>query len=515
MSGSRLGWSLGATVFVLTALAVVASHRLHAYNSDDVAIQVALFNLRLGHANQIILAYDSFIIKAPAYWLLHWLLREGRAALLVTALSFNLVGIGAYTWSFWRLTTASKVSRWPRAAALVWLISLGTSLFGLMVNPNTRNLEIGLSFGLVALIASLYERNWRPSGRIAWAGLVAGAILVGLFLFSDPYFIYVLIGPLLLFCLVDWVGRGGVRSFWLAGWLVGSLICQRLWLAIFHWLGVGLYTQPPRLPDLSQLGHNAYLLVQGLTSLLGADWFGRNAASFGAVRTGLNFIWLSLGLIAAAYWLIVWLRQSKSHDRWLGFLAGQALLTMVVFMLNTNISGLDDRRYLIIVPFSLAPLLSASFSRLRPARLKRLAGWLLGLSIGLNLLYLFAQLRLPAASDQPSRAIIATAAAHGATKGYAQYWDSNINTYLSSNSVKFIQANCVDGRTEPYYWVLNTNVLNVPAHRSFYLLRRPAASPLQCAPEAVVTQFGRPTQKLDVGRDYELWLYDYDITHRR
>jgi hypothetical protein len=111
-----------------------------------------------------------------------------------------------------------------------------------------------------------------------------------------------------------------------------------------------------------------------------------------------------------------------------------------------------------------------------------------------------------------NREIARIVADHHLTKGYASFWNAGINQYFIRNKVLFIQSGCSPTTgVRPYRWLLNEQVLKLPAKSSFYLFD-PAST--RCTEADLVHFFGEPQSSEQLSGEKRLLVYSYDIFSR-
>ena len=97
------------------------------------------------------------------------------------------------------------------------------------------------------------------------------------------------------------------------------------------------------------------------------------------------------------------------------------------------------------------------------------------------------------------------------TKGYGDYWNGNINTYLTDGKISFLPASCSQNGLSKYTWLVDDSQFSRPAKRSFYIID-PEHIPT-CSLQQLTQQFGPPTETVHV-LDKTIVVYNYDITSR-
>jgi hypothetical protein len=497
-----------ALVFLVLALLAVGSER--AYSSDDVAQQNAVASITLHSKPVIDLPQNTYTLKLPLYAALQDLPVTPSARLVLTTLLLNIAGFLLFYYAAQSFIRAYAPARVANLAPILWLPSLGVSLAGVLANPNSRNLEIGLAFGVLALLARWYNGAWPAS---AWRGTaLAGlfAALLGLLFYDDPYFIYMLALPLLLLFGGKWLLLGkDRRPVILSMGVLAALVFAQAWYWILWLLGIHAGQEGASFATLPAVAHNAQLFVRAVLDLFNANIFGRSILSLQSLAPELNLLLLIATLLAPFLLLSAKVRR----DMWKVFLILQPPFLALAFIAGSTVVDTASGRYLVPLPFYTALILAVVVMPLLTTRMRNvLAGALLLVTI----LNVASTIRIYLGRGDNANAenqeIAHIAEAHHLTKGYASYWNADINQYYSDNKVLFIQSGC--SRTtgvKPYRFLLNEQVLHRQASNSFYLFD-PAAT--RCTEADFARYLGEPRGVVGLSGRKQLLLYDYDITTR-
>jgi hypothetical protein len=98
----------------------------------------------------------------------------------------------------------------------------------------------------------------------------------------------------------------------------------------------------------------------------------------------------------------------------------------------------------------------------------------------------------------------------GLSRGYGDFWDANIVTYLSSFDIDLVPVGCAEGRTASYVWFVDSNRFAPRADRSFFVTTdHPNRS--TCPTDQVVAQFGSPIDRIQLSGTREVLIFDHDI----
>lgn len=501
----RYLWPAGCGVSgVLLAGNLLISHLTRPYNSDDVALQTILSQWARGYHGTATVGSDNFILKAPLYLVLGQLTHNGRSVLFLTALLLNLAGFALFVVSLRYFVERLGGRKELLVPPLVWLGSLGAVFANVLMNPNVRNVELGMAFAFLMLAAKYAEGQL--SARPAWVGL--SLLGLGLFLYNDPYFLYFIVVPLLLLLVGIILVREGPkpRAARLAAFLVGGILVSKLVDGGARSLGFEAARGDVEFIDLSKLGANVELLVQGLLTMFRADFFSKRVFGFDTFHALLGLA----VVVAVVAFPFVTRRVREPGVPWHWFFGLLPPFVAAGFVLSSQTLDAGSARYLVLVPFT-AVLLVALLLQRAPSRLRLLGAAVLLVAALTNVAATARTFSRPAGGPNAlSYVVIDAVRQSGLTKGYAAYWSSNINTFLSGDRVDFIQVECADPQLRPYVWLNDDAILKKPASRSFYLYETDSATSA-CSRDEVVRQFGEPAQALPLNATTELMVYDYDL----
>ncbi|HSX45842.1 MAG TPA: hypothetical protein VLG27_02435, partial [Candidatus Saccharimonadia bacterium] len=445
-----------AVVFVVSAFLVVLNlltiHHFRPYNSDDVSWQNILLTWRPHNGHQVILGgSDSFIVKVPFFWLLGHFFEPSRRLIFAEATFFALLSLSLYYYAFLYFLKKLKIERtYLTLLPFVWFASFGFGIGQMSLNPILRNFELGLSFVYFALAAKLYYKELDGLSKwVNWPIGICATVLAGVLVFNDPYFLYFTLGPIALLYLYLYITKrvSRAKAGLLAGSILASMVVAKAVEVLAGKVGLHLaFKQPIQFVTFDGLWNNVSLAIHGLLVIFGADFFGQNVLSLNSVSAFLDLVVLGLLGLQLVRTIKSW-RGSKLLDKpsdlllWRSFLVGVTLLVLAVYIFSNVAVDLYSYRYLIISVYALVLFLAIS---LRSARYQ---GWIYGLlclAIVGNFLLFFNH----NAGAQPGSAnnvansenkfLIDTLASTGITKGYATYWDGNINSYLSKGHTEFL-----------------------------------------------------------------------------
>lgn len=501
----RILWPLGCAISALLLFAnLLAAHFTRRYNSDDVALQTVLAQWGRGYHHVATVGADNFILRAPLYLLLGQLTHNGRAVLFLTVLILNAVGFWLFVVSLRYFAVRLGGTKELLVLPLIWLASLGAFFSNILMNPNLRNVEIGMTFALLMLVAK-YADGELP---VRPARLVLYLVALGLFIYNDPFFLYMVVVPLLLLLGTLLLRDGSTpRVARLVAFLVAGVVAFKVIDLVARVFGFEAAGGDVAFISLTQVWPHLELLIQGTLTIFRADFFSKRLIGFASVHALLG---LAVVLAVVAFPFLTW--RGKEHGvPWRWFFGLIPAFTAAVFVFSNQTVDLGSSRFLVLVPF-LAVLLVALILQGANPRVRRLGGAILLLAAVTNLSSSARSFsRPPAGPNSANYVTIDAARMSGLSKGYAEYWSSNINTYLSGDRIDFIQVECAaPPRLSPFAWLTDDAILRKPASRSFYLYDA-ANFGGACNRDDVIRQFGLPAEVRPINATRELLVYDYDL----
>jgi hypothetical protein len=539
----------------LFCFGVFVAHIYKIYDSDDVAQQVLLKNIsltaRLGLNHRMFYGGDSFIIKFPFYWVMNFFIYGTRKELLAECMILAASGYVLFYWSaYWLLDNFSNLSKSSKKVAilpLLWVSCLGVFFFTLFVNPNLRNIEIGVDFAVLALLLYLFmiEKNkWREYNN--YLKLIIGIFLtagLGLFFYSDPWSQYVMFLPLLILLVIRFPfinKQDRISSFNITAILAVAFLFEPIWRRLFTHFGYVSPNRPAQLAHLSTIGSNLNLSIQGIYSILNINFWATNTVPFIVLIKLIGFI-LFFAVVIAHFNPGV--RKSLKTNFLHQFLILQIFITIAAFAFSTNPVDLSTTRYFVIIPFSLAIIVSLAVVNYTGRFRKKMLVFVPIMTIALAITSLHQDITLiryrfnpiavtdftvpvPLQPEQITAAgnfrnqlnikIAQIAEANGLTKGYADYWSAPVDTFFSANKVQFLPLWCnASNQIAPYYLLLDTSTLNNNAKTTFFLYNSASdfsSSDLWCgSPSHFLPQFGSPNKIIPVNSTVRFYIYNFDI----
>jgi hypothetical protein len=254
--------------------------------------------------------------------------------------------------------------------------------------------------------------------------------------------------------------------------------------------------------------------LHGLLIIFGADFFGQPAHRPLTVLALLN---------AAIVGVVVWLLWRSRRDEalvkkpqalWLRFVLLLAVGVLLVVTVSTISVGTSTYRYLVLLPY--LAVLTLVLAPLGARRQKVVGVALLVsavMSVGMMVVRPAVVIPGPVINrgNTDNFQLIAALEKRQLTKGYGQYWDASINTYLSGNRLTAVPVICgATDQTRPLRWLVAESQFTKPASRSFIVYDPLYADQGMCPPVKLIKQFGTPVEQFTVANKTVL-VYDRDV----
>ncbi len=523
-------WTVFVTSLILILLSLVLAYHIRPYNSDDVSWQNALLTWHPFKHQTLYLTPDTWVANVPFYMLFSHILAPGRRVLLAEGGFFAVLNFTIYFWSgLYFIKKQHRKIDLLYLLPFLWLASFGFALANLFLNTNLRSFEIGLSILLFVAIAKIYHEEFDPMR--SWLTRLAtllGCFLVGLLIYNDPYFLYLIVIPaILLLIYLYYKNRSARRSILImAACFVISGVAYEIIHKIGTTAGIVIIPQPAIFVAYGQLFSQVATAIQSVLIIFGADITGRVVLNFVTIVYLLNLFLLAI----VSFQVVKNLRlrftdkslEKNDSQLWMSFLAFVIVFALAVYTFSNQAINIETYRYLIIVPFVAVILLSMGIGQWSKT-LRSIISIVLVISIIGNISVSVAtakghDLILISNTDKGNYQnfdLIRALEAKGLSKGYAQYWDANINAYLSKGKLVILPIVCTPSNTsEPYDWFINASLLKKPSARTFLItdIGNVPSSPM-CSSESLSLQFGTSTSSFMID-SYKVYVYNYDIASK-
>lgn len=503
--------------------------KMRPFNSDDLYWQQVVRTWAPFSGDTLYFGTkDIFVALGPFFSVMEHLFSPSRRLLIIETLMLTL---GSFTMFYCAtLYFLRKLQIRPTYVVLlpfVWLASFGYPLVQNYLNSDWRTFQIGFSFATFALVAAICNRDLKPL-RTAWSKvLMAATIFVtGLLVYGDPYYTFFTVGPILLFCgglfLVKKIDRTQLLVIY--GGAALSLVVSKLLAFLYGLAGVHIVMSTPSVfVNFDDIIKNVIASLHGLLIIFGADFFGRDVVSL--VTFGFM---MNAALLAFILWWT--LRQSKLAHKteaaraslaqlWVAFLAGTMAFIFLVYT-SSSLASVSNYRFYISFVYCGIALLVIVLGSLKHSGLRLGIAALLVVATVFNIGYTIWGTK----NTQPeiitnkgnwlNYALISEIKGEGLIKGYASYWQANVNTYLADSRVAFLPSLCsAEGQTSQFRWLIDGGQFDRQASKSFYLIDPDIPAPPICTRKQLEAQFGLPEKVFEVAGKTIL-VFDYDITSK-
>jgi hypothetical protein len=508
---------------VLIAFTVLVACKVFSFDSDDVAWQNALQTWHPFKGKPLYWSPDTWVLKIPLYLVVSHVLsflgqrKEVIFDSLVLAVANIMLFYVAATYFLKKIKVNLDI---PSLLPIVWLASAGFSIERLFLNNNLRNIEIGISFILIMLVFKVYHNETNPL-RSAYTKISSLLIclLAGLLIYNDPLFLYFIIIPVFLSLALLYINvtdkRKQIIKLFIG--LVMTLIFYKAIALLGRHAGIHIIPQVVQFAAANQVFPQIANTIQSTIYVFGADFTGRNVINFITIGYLLNF----LILLFVIYAIVKNLRIKSSKKvltdestQLKAFFSGLIIFMIVIYAISTMATP-GTYRYLVFLPFISAILLSALLKDLN-GNIKKLLYGVLLLSTFFNLATTASALRHPAnwsgqdVKNTDEYTMIDSLEAHGLSKGYAQYWDANIDSYLSSGKLVVVPEVCSSTQISRYNWMINSSLFTKPAKKTFFIYESDIPG---CTLKGVERSLGMPNSSYTVLGD-DILIYNHDITSK-
>jgi hypothetical protein len=503
---------------ILLLINIYLLQKTRPFTSDDLSWQNILLSWQPFHHQTVYLGgSDNYVIKAPFFKVMSYLFSPTRHLLVIEAAILAVVTLGLFYFSsiYFLLKAKIKLS-YLNLIPFMWFASFGFGMANLYLSTVLRNIEIGFSFVVFALAAMIYYKDVHPfKTKLSSLISVIVAVVIGMFIYNDTYFLYFTIGPIVILFGILYLLRkiNKTQLLSVVGLTVVSFIAGYLTrTAVIHLGFKSVFAEPIQFVSFSGLGNNISLGVHGLIVLFGGDIFGRNVINLVTFAAIAN-------LALLLYIIFSMVRQMKPADQnattkninpFLYFFGCLSIFVFIVYVLSNLAVNIDTYRYLMMFAFTATLFICIKLAQSK--KINKAVYLLMIISIVLNLYAAikFTQTGGTNKANTQNYQLIALLKDQGLTKGYAPYWDGSINSYLSGGKITALPITCAAAKTEPLDFLINTSEYNVSSKKSFYIVDPDLASPPTCTEKQVIAQFGQPSKQVSF-YDKTILIYNYDI----
>lgn len=511
---------------ILVIFNLYLAQRGRPYSSDDVSWQNILTTWRPFGGHMVDMGIkDNFLVNVPVLMVLGHILHASRTTLFIDASVFAVINfILFYYAGLYFLKKCQVKITYETLLPFLWLASLGYNFSQLFLNAAWRDFEMGVSFVFFVLVIKLYYGEIKP--LVSWTSKILTALAVfvaGVFIYSDPYFFYLTVGPVVVLFIFLFIAKKAtkVQLLLVLGGTVASLIVARGMKSVAARTGLFIpHGHLASIIPISHVLHEFATTIDEMTTIFGVNISGVSIFSMPGIASVLNLIIV----LAVAIWFVVFIsrhfrRNPHSEGNRLSpfiLLASFFGALYIIVFLACWFNGEDDYRYFVISVYALAILGTFVVGTLKKGAnvFVILTYMAICVNLATALFALTPMQKNNAAGNNANAtnyAVIQKIKQLGLTKGYGNYWDGNINSYLSAGTVEFLPVECVKpATTEPLYLLVDTKEFAEPASRSFYVSDNIQSNPPSCNEKQVLAQFGKPQQIVHVD-DKSILIYNYDL----
>ena len=509
---------------ILLTFGLICVYKIRPFTSDDVFWQTILLRWQPFEGTLVTLGNSSvYVDKIPLYQIINFFLEPGRKALFLQSYIPAMLGfIGFYISSLYFLKKAGARLNYLTLLPFAWISSLGYSFVQLYLNPNWRGYQLGFSFILLALTAALWNKDINLRSLASKLILVFLVIYTGLQLYSDPFILYLTIAPLAIFAIIVFALRKISRRQFTITMI--SIIASYLFSKIFGIISASAGIRsavdyPMQFIQFDKLDASIWSSLYNVIIVHSADFFGLKLA-LPAITPVLNFL-VVLSALFVIYIILKKIRipfaKVSLNSFWIMFFITLTILVFILHTISTMGDGTGTYRYFMTTVL-IYTLLLAYFIGTN-GRYKHILAGLLVLAvignIGGTLTRSLDQNRGEVAlntANQQNLHTIDLLENKGYTKGYANYWDASITSYLSQGKLTVLPSVCSGPVLRSWHWLSDDKSFNLPAKKTFYVFN-PTATVGPCTVQTIESQLGQPSETFNSG-PWKIYAYDYDISSR-
>ena len=523
-SPEGLTFVLCVCFFIVTT---VFTYKSRAFNSDDVSWQNILNHWRPFDETTVTLgSSNNYVNKIPFFSIFEWLFPSGRKLLLFESLFLSLAGFSLFYFSSLYFMKKAKIKlTFLNLLPFIWLSTFGYSFSQLFLNPIWRGFELGLCFAFFALVAKLFSGEINvPKTVNSKLIYILVTALVGITFYSDPYFFYYGITPILIYACMLYFAKKIPRTVVITVF-VGtalSILFAKITDIVASFSGIKMATSYPlNFVDFDKLLDNIMISIKGILTIFGANFFGEKVFSLAAIVGLINFlILIAIALVVLFMVKRMTFMKIKDCDMgslWIYFFVFLNIFVFITYSLSTLAEEGTYRYFAILVYSTIVILLYIINSTGK--QIRKFFVFLLIIGSIANLIFTASSIQgylkpgsLNNSSNRINFLLINELRARGVNKGYANYWQGIINTYLSNDSINSLPSLCNEnGITYPFNWLIDAGSFNRYAEKSFIINDPDIQSPSTCTEKQQEMQFGKPYEIIKISNK-TINLYSYDIS---
>ncbi|MBL8030710.1 MAG: hypothetical protein JNK33_00070 [Candidatus Doudnabacteria bacterium] len=507
---------------------IVFIGKYRPFNSDDVYWQLAVKDWKPFSGQTFYFgAKDIFVILAPFFIVLESIFTYSRKLLILESLLLVLGSFTLFYYSSLYFLKKLKINlTYTVLLPFLWLASFGYPIVSWYLNSNWRSFEMGLSFAAFALVAAVCNKDLVIKSTRSRVGLSVAILLTGAMMYSDPYFTFFTIAPILIALIslqyFKKIDNNTAALLYLAVGL--SYVMNKLFSVLGTSAGIFINTNAPSVfVTFESIISNILASFHEIFHIFGADFLGKPVAASTIVPL-INAILLVTIFISVfsykKYLQTAEIKRTSIEALWsvlFVFVLGSVFLTNAF----STLADISNYRFYMLFVYAGIVLLAIAIGRYKNVNLSRILTILLTAATLANLLQTVHSVSADQGSSTVSNRsnalnidIVAAAQAQGLKKGYANFWQANINTYMSGGQILFLPVACTEsGQTLRFKWLTTSSRLEKQSEASFYFIDPSIIGPKTCTQEDITKQFGEPKRTIDVnGKTF--MIFDYDISSK-
>ncbi len=518
-----------AISLVILAAQIIFIGKLRPFNSDDLYWQQVVRTWTPFSGDTFYFGTkDIFVALGPFFAIFESIFSPSRKLLIaetaiITMSSFALF----YLSSLYFLRKLRIKLNYVTLLPFVWLASFGYPLVQNYLNSDWRTFQTGFAFLTFALVAAITFKDIDPlrSTRSKILSLVA-VIFTGVLIYGDPYYTFFTIGPLAIFTaglfLLKKINR--LQTVTIFGGIALSLVFSKLIALLCAKAGIFIVMSTPSVfVNFDDIITNIVASFHGMLIIFGGDFFGRSAANIVTFGLALNAAILAI-ILYKTFDLRRFIRRGSIGrttlpQLWAVFF-GLAMALIFVVYTSSSLVAVSNYRFFILFIYCAVTVLAIVLGMTKNNVAKFIGGLLIAGTV-FNIGYTTVGNSVASQGDVANNIsnslnyeLIRKVESEKLTKGYASYWQANVNTYFSDNRVAFLPSLCTpDGKTAQFRWLIDGGQFDRSANRSFYLIDPDIPQPPICNRQQLDAQFGDPQKVLKVGNK-SILIYNYDITRK-
>jgi hypothetical protein len=516
---------LVSLLLLIVNILFIGKHR--PFNSDDLYWQQVVRTWHpFGGRTLWLGTKDTFIEQVPFYYLMEHFFAPTRKLLVAeTIMLTGAAFVAFYASSLYFLRKLRIRLSYTTLLPFVWLSSFGYPLVQNYLNSDWRTFELGFSFLTFVLVAAVCNDDLKPL-HSNWSKIVSATTIafIGILTYSDPYYLFFTLGPVLLFVTLLYYLKKITRAqvILIYSGFVLSLVFSKITALICAKAGFIIVTDTPAaFINFDSIVTNVVTSVHGLLILYGADFFGRPTTNKVTIGETVNAVLLVFVSYRAYKYRKIFTKASAQRlsiaELWVAFFAGTMFFVFLIYTSSTLVT-LGNYRYFIMFLYCSIVLLAVVLHGLENYVLRISIVALLSVATIFNMGYTLVGHSVALQGDvQQNQSneinfkFIDALKKDGVEKGYASYWQANVNTYLSGNKITFLPTLCTaEGKTVPFKWLIDDSLYDRQTHKSFYLIDPDIPQPPICSQDQIIAQFGKPQKTLKIS-DKLILIYSYDV----